>query len=83
MQINSEKSAFGCIATDKPKLQPDITLAIFIENMQRIQGFYKKNGNALVIIPLYEHWRHILGSREETAAMSVYFHNACMFSSVI
>jgi len=34
---NHEKSAFGCIATDKVKWQPDTHLSLLRENMQRIQ----------------------------------------------
>ena len=56
---------------------------IAVENMQRLQLFCITNANTLVIIMLYEQWRHIFGSREETSAMSVYFRNECMFSTVI
>ena len=31
---NHEKSAFGCIATDKPEYKPDSHLQLFRENMQ-------------------------------------------------
>ena len=83
IEKNHEKSAFGCIATDKLEWQLDGHLQLVRENMQRIQWFYKENANITVIITLYEQWRHILGSREQSAAMIVYFHNDCIFPTVI